>query len=153
MGRATFSSVDPITSSGNEALLDGVARAAFDYFLQTVNPANGLVTDTTREHWPCSIAVVGLALSVYPVAVEPAGWRAARRSNRAWRPALLSATAISAPRRLRGNGRHTSAKRARGVDTYRSRMMHKPGIDDLPHLVKFAIQNGITQLDGMRGEG
>lgn len=33
------------------------------------------------------------------------------------------------------------------IDTYRSRMMHKLGIGDLPHLVKFAIQNGITQLD------
>lgn len=33
------------------------------------------------------------------------------------------------------------------IDTYRSRMMHKLGIGDLPHLVKFAIQHGITQLD------
>jgi DNA-binding NarL/FixJ family response regulator len=33
------------------------------------------------------------------------------------------------------------------VDTYRSRMMHKLGIGNLPNLVKFAIQNGITQLD------
>jgi DNA-binding NarL/FixJ family response regulator len=33
------------------------------------------------------------------------------------------------------------------VDTYRSRMMHKLGIGDLPSLVKFAIQHGITQLD------
>jgi DNA-binding NarL/FixJ family response regulator len=33
------------------------------------------------------------------------------------------------------------------IDTYRSRMMHKLGIGDLPNLVKFAIQNGITQLD------
>jgi len=33
------------------------------------------------------------------------------------------------------------------VDTYRSRMMHKLNIGDLPNLVKFAIQNGITQLD------
>ena len=33
------------------------------------------------------------------------------------------------------------------VDTYRSRMMHKLGIGDLPNLVKFAIQHGITQLD------
>jgi hypothetical protein len=38
-----------------------------------VNPVNGLVADTTRDHWPCSIAVVGFALSVYPVAVER-GW-------------------------------------------------------------------------------
>lgn len=33
------------------------------------------------------------------------------------------------------------------VDTYRSRMMHKLGIGDLPGLVKFAIQHGVTQLD------
>jgi DNA-binding NarL/FixJ family response regulator len=33
------------------------------------------------------------------------------------------------------------------VDTYRSRMMQKLGIGDLPNLVKFAIQHGVTQLD------
>jgi DNA-binding NarL/FixJ family response regulator len=33
------------------------------------------------------------------------------------------------------------------VDTYRSRMMQKLAIDDLPSLVKFAIQHGVTQLD------
>jgi DNA-binding NarL/FixJ family response regulator len=33
------------------------------------------------------------------------------------------------------------------VDTYRSRMMQKLDIGDLPTLVKFAIQHGITQLD------
>jgi two-component system, NarL family, response regulator NreC len=33
------------------------------------------------------------------------------------------------------------------VDTYRSRMMHKLGISDLPSLVKFAIQNGLIALD------
>lgn len=33
------------------------------------------------------------------------------------------------------------------VDTYRSRMMQKLGIADLPSLVKFAIQHGVTQLD------
>lgn len=33
------------------------------------------------------------------------------------------------------------------IDTYRSRMMQKLGIGDLPNLVKFAIQHGITQLD------
>jgi hypothetical protein len=54
----------------DEALLDEVQRAAFDYFLQTVNPANGLVADTSRENSPVSIAVVGFALSSYPVAVE-----------------------------------------------------------------------------------
>ena len=33
------------------------------------------------------------------------------------------------------------------VDTYRSRMMQKLGIADVPSLVKFAIQHGVTQLD------
>ncbi len=32
------------------------------------------------------------------------------------------------------------------VDTYRSRMMHKLSIDNLPGLVKFAIRHGVTQL-------
>ncbi|MCE7985858.1 MAG: DNA-binding response regulator [Caldilinea sp. CFX5] len=33
------------------------------------------------------------------------------------------------------------------VDTYRSRLMQKLGIKDLPALVKFAIQHGITALE------
>jgi DNA-binding NarL/FixJ family response regulator len=33
------------------------------------------------------------------------------------------------------------------VDTYRSRLMRKLEIDDLPTLVKFAIQHGLTPLD------
>ena len=33
------------------------------------------------------------------------------------------------------------------IDTYRSRMLQKLDIRDLPSLVKFAIQHGITQLD------
>lgn len=32
------------------------------------------------------------------------------------------------------------------VDTYRSRMMQKLGIEDLPGLVKFALQHGLTTL-------
>jgi hypothetical protein len=61
--------------AADEALLDGLQRAAFDYFLKTVNPANGLVADTSRENSPASIGVVGFALSAYPVAVER-GWMA-----------------------------------------------------------------------------
>ncbi len=33
------------------------------------------------------------------------------------------------------------------VETYRSRMMHKLGIEDLPTLVKFAIQQGLTPIE------
>jgi hypothetical protein len=54
-------------------LLDGLQRAAFDYFLQTANPKNGLIADTTRNGAPSSIAVVGFALSAYPIGVER-GW-------------------------------------------------------------------------------
>lgn len=61
--------------SMNEQTLDQLQRAAFGYFLQAVNPANGLIADTSREGSPCSIGVVGFALSVYPVAVER-GWMA-----------------------------------------------------------------------------
>jgi hypothetical protein len=57
----------------DEALLDELQRAAFGYFLEAVNPTNGLVADTSRENSPSSIAVVGFALSAYPVAVER-GW-------------------------------------------------------------------------------
>ncbi len=57
----------------DEALLDRLQRDAFDYFLRAYNPRNGLVADTTREGAPSSIAVIGFALSVYPVGVER-GW-------------------------------------------------------------------------------
>jgi hypothetical protein len=61
--------------SMNEQKLDQLQHAAFGYFLQEVNPANGLVADNSRENSPSSIAVVGFALSAYPVAVER-GWMA-----------------------------------------------------------------------------
>lgn len=61
--------------ASDDALLDGLQRAAFDYFLQNANPRNGLVADTTRHGAPASIAVVGFALSAYPVGVEH-GWMA-----------------------------------------------------------------------------
>jgi hypothetical protein len=61
--------------SMNEQALDQLQRAAFGYFLEAVNPINGLIADTSRENSPSSIAVVGFALSTYPVAVER-GWMA-----------------------------------------------------------------------------
>jgi hypothetical protein len=52
-----------------EEMLDRLQRDAFAYFLNEVNPTNGLVKDCTRPGWPCSIAAVGLALAAYPVGV------------------------------------------------------------------------------------
>ena len=62
----------PITPA-DEAMLDGLQHSAFQYFLRNTDPDNGLVADTSREGSPASIAVIGLALSAYPVAVER-GW-------------------------------------------------------------------------------
>src|ERR1700675_3818917 len=64
-----------MVGADNGVMLDRLQRAAFGYFLQAVNPANGLVADTSRENSPASIAVIGFALSAYPVAVER-GWMA-----------------------------------------------------------------------------
>jgi hypothetical protein len=54
----------------DDALLDRLQRGAFAYFAENTNGSNGLVADTSRAGSPCSIAVVGFALSCYPVAVE-----------------------------------------------------------------------------------
>lgn len=54
-------------------MLDALQRAAFAYFPEQLNRDNGLVADTSRDNAPISIAVVGFALSTYPVAVER-GW-------------------------------------------------------------------------------
>lgn len=57
----------------DDALLEALQHAAFEYFLSNTNPRNGLVADTSRERSPCSIAVVGFALAAYPIGVEH-GW-------------------------------------------------------------------------------
>ncbi|MEO8936361.1 MAG: glucoamylase family protein [Burkholderiaceae bacterium] len=57
----------------DERMLDMLQRAAFEYFVKQTHPRNGLVADTSRPGSPSSIAVVGFALSAYPVAVER-GW-------------------------------------------------------------------------------
>ncbi len=64
---------EPAWPADDEALLDVLQRAAFAYFPQQLNRDNGLVADTSRENSPISIAVVGFALSAYPVGVER-GW-------------------------------------------------------------------------------
>ncbi|MEO6025764.1 MAG: glucoamylase family protein [Candidatus Binatia bacterium] len=54
----------------NDALLDDLRRQTFGYFLHEVNPANGLVADSTQEGSPSSIAAVGFALALYPIGVK-----------------------------------------------------------------------------------
>jgi hypothetical protein len=57
-------------SSSFDAELDSLQLETFSYFLHETNPQNGLVRDKTAPDWPASIAATGLALAVYPVAVE-----------------------------------------------------------------------------------
>ncbi|NDP38975.1 MAG: hypothetical protein GZ093_09565 [Rhodoferax sp.] len=81
---ATAEPMSPV----DEAMLDGLQRAAFDYFFEHGGGSNGLVADTSRPGSHASIAVVGFALSAYPVGVER-GWmtraEALRRSLSALR--------------------------------------------------------------------
>ncbi len=54
----------------DDALLDKIQEDSFRYFSESCNTANGLLRDSTQPGNPCSIAVVGFALSTYCVAVE-----------------------------------------------------------------------------------
>ena len=67
------STVTAIAGWSDETLLENLARAAFEYFPLNTHPDNGLVADTSREHSPCSIAVVGFAFTVWSVAAAR-GW-------------------------------------------------------------------------------
>ena len=62
-------------SLADDAMLDGLQHAAFDYFVLHGKRGNGLVADTSRPGSHASIAVIGFALSAYPVGVER-GWMA-----------------------------------------------------------------------------
>jgi hypothetical protein len=63
----------PAPDADIEALLEHGQRHAFGYFEETVDPASGLVLDSTQPDGPCSITGVGFALAAYPIAVER-GW-------------------------------------------------------------------------------
>jgi hypothetical protein len=67
MKRGPRVSISNLTDS---EMLDHLRRDTFDYFRHEVNSANGLVRDKTQPGSPSSIAVVGMGLSVYTVAVE-----------------------------------------------------------------------------------
>src|SRR6185436_9185966 len=51
-------------------LLEMLQQRAFNYFMDHVNPANGLIADSTWKGAPASIAAVGFGLAAYAVGVE-----------------------------------------------------------------------------------
>ena len=63
----------------DEALVLRLQGAAFSYLIDYADEETGLVADTSRPGSPCSIAVVGFALSAYPVAVRN-GWLTRRQA-------------------------------------------------------------------------
>ena len=71
-GREPAATTPAARQEGDDVFLERLQRTAFEYFRRNTNPVNGLVADTTRFGAPSSIAVVGFALSAYPVGVERA---------------------------------------------------------------------------------
>ena len=59
-----------VENSTDVELFDTLQRGAIQYFIDNVNPTNGLIADSTWEEAPSSIAAVGFALASYAVAVE-----------------------------------------------------------------------------------
>lgn len=54
----------------NDEDLSELEHDTFRYFADEMNPENGLIPDSTKKDAPCSIAVIGFALTAYPIAVE-----------------------------------------------------------------------------------
>ena len=54
----------------SQALLNGLQKDSFDYFVHEFNQVNGLIKDKTADNWPASIAAVGMALTAYTIGVE-----------------------------------------------------------------------------------
>jgi hypothetical protein len=54
----------------DDGMLQLLMRECFEYFLTEINPTTGLIADSTQPGSPCSIAVVGMAISTYIIGVE-----------------------------------------------------------------------------------
>jgi hypothetical protein len=63
-------SVNEDLQGSDEAMLLGLQRETFDFFVNQVDPHTGLVADCTRPNSPASIAGTGLGLAVYIVGIE-----------------------------------------------------------------------------------
>src|ERR1039457_6215883 len=68
----TLSAV-PNPFASDDAFLDYVQQANFDYFWYAANPANGLVPDRSATGSACSIAAVGFGLTAIGIGIDH-GW-------------------------------------------------------------------------------
>ncbi|MBS0473486.1 MAG: hypothetical protein JSR60_20635 [Proteobacteria bacterium] len=71
----------------DKELIARLEKAAFSYFAENADAHTGLIADTSREGSPCSVAVVGFALSCFPAAVAH-GWLTRERAA-AWTCKIL----------------------------------------------------------------
>ena len=69
---ATVSTM-PNPFSSDDAFMDYLQQANFDYFWYTANPTNGLVPDRSTTGSACSIAAVGFGLTAIGIAIDH-GW-------------------------------------------------------------------------------
>src|ERR1019366_4869579 len=63
----------PNPFASDDAFLDYVQQANFDYFWYAANPANGLVPDRSATGSACSIAAVGFGLTAIGIGIDH-GW-------------------------------------------------------------------------------
>jgi len=59
--------INNLARLSDEVLTTRLQLASFSYLIDYANPNTGLVADTSRPGSPCSIAVVGFALSCLPM--------------------------------------------------------------------------------------
>ena len=70
---STTLSAVPNPFASDDAFLDYVQQANFDYFWYAANPANGLVPDRSATGSACSIAAVGFGLTAIGIGIDH-GW-------------------------------------------------------------------------------
>jgi len=70
---STTSSTIPNAFASDDAFLDYIQQANFDYFWYTANPANGLIPDRTTTGSACSIAAQGFGLTAIGIGIDH-GW-------------------------------------------------------------------------------
>jgi hypothetical protein len=63
----------PNAFASDNAFLDYIQQANFDYFWYSANPANGMVPDRSATGSACSIAAVGFGLTAIGIAIDH-GW-------------------------------------------------------------------------------
>lgn len=69
----SFISGEAFASSPDENFLDKLQYDSISYFIREMNPANGLIKDSSRPGSPCSVAAVGFGLTAICIG-ESRGW-------------------------------------------------------------------------------